>query len=353
MIRKAVIADLDSIEEAYNEHFAYEKVHGAYTVFQEGVYPTRADAEKALRNESLYVYLENGVVLGSIILNDQQPEEYKNIDWKSPAADEKVNVIHLLMVRPSAAGKGIGSALVNYAVNVAKQQSCTVLRLDTGKQNLPAVSLYLKSGFRLAASSSMKVGGIISHEGHLFFEKILDNDYSNISLETKDLILKKAVQKDWLDMYENLWRHAESAKYMLWNVTSSKEDAIARMERTIDFEKKEKYALLVYEKPAGHAIGFAGMRETEPGVYEETGVALGPDYTGKGYGKQILNALVDEAFNHCKADKFIACCRSTNIASRNLQLSCGFSFSHSEEKVDPRNGEKYVMEYYVKETSVN
>ncbi len=99
MIRQAVMADLDSIEEGYNEHFAHEKKHGAYTVFQKGVYPTRADAQKALRQEALYVYVKNGVVLGSIIVNKQQPEKYKKIVWASSAPDEKVSVIHLLMVR--------------------------------------------------------------------------------------------------------------------------------------------------------------------------------------------------------------------------------------------------------------
>lgn len=44
-------------------------------------------------------------------------------------------------------------------------------------------------------------------------------------LETKDLIIKKAEQKDWWDMYYNLWSHSESAKYMLWNVTASEEEA--------------------------------------------------------------------------------------------------------------------------------
>lgn len=171
MIRPGMITDLDSIEEAYHEHFVHEKKHGAYTVFQEGVYPTRRDAEKALQKNALFVYEENGQVLGSIIFNDLQPEEYKKIDWPSHAADEKVRVIHLLMVRPGAAGKGIGAALISFVSEMAKQQSCTAIRLDTGSQNVPAASLYKKMGFQLAASSSMKVGGVISHEGHLFFEK--------------------------------------------------------------------------------------------------------------------------------------------------------------------------------------
>ena len=172
--------------------------------------------------------------------------------------------------------------------------------------------------------------------------------YENVVIETADILLKKAVQDDWKDMYENLWKYKESAKYMFWDVTTSEEDAISRMERTIAFEKKEKYALLVYEKRTGTAIGFAGMRELEPGVFEELGIAIGPAFTGRGYGKQILNALVQEAFEHCHATEFRACCRKANLASHNLQMSCGFSFSHEEERIDPRDGTPYVMEYNVK-----
>lgn len=173
MIRLAMVTDLDSIEETYREHFAHEKEHGAYTVFREGVYPTRRDAEKALLNNALFVYEDKGSVMGSIIFDDIQPEEYKRIDWPSHAPDERIKVIHLLMVRPGTAGRGIGSALIGYVSEMAKKQSCTAIRLDTGAQNIPAASLYKKLGFQLAAVSSMKVGGMIAHESHLFFEKSL------------------------------------------------------------------------------------------------------------------------------------------------------------------------------------
>lgn len=48
MLRQATDADLNQVEEGYQKHFLHEKEHGAFTVFQEGVYPTRADAAKAL-----------------------------------------------------------------------------------------------------------------------------------------------------------------------------------------------------------------------------------------------------------------------------------------------------------------
>lgn len=35
--------------------------------------------------------------------------------------------------------------------------------------------------------------------------------------------------------------------------------------------------------------------------------------------------------------------RTKNIASKMLQKSCGFTYVYSEDHVDPRNGEDYVM----------
>ena len=55
--------------------------------------------------------------------------------------------------------------------------------------------------------------------------------------ETKDLILRKAVMSDWQDMLRNIWNQAESAKHMVWNLTSTEEAAMARMERTIAYQE--------------------------------------------------------------------------------------------------------------------
>lgn len=167
--------------------------------------------------------------------------------------------------------------------------------------------------------------------------------------ETQDLILKKAEQKDWQDLYENLWCHEESARYMLWNMTKSEEDAQIRIRKTIEHQKKAPYAYTVYEKKSGKAIGFAGMTQIAEGTYEDTGIAIGPSFVRKGYGRQILTELVRIAFEELGAQEFIAACRSGNDASRQLQLSCGFTYSHSENKVDPRNGEGYVLEFYILE----
>lgn len=173
MIRKATLDDIEQIEDTYNEHFAYESEHRAFTVFKKGIYPTVKDAEKAINSGTLYVYEEKGVIAGSIIIDKIQPKEYAKIAWKQTLPNNEIAVIHLLLIRPSMAGKGIGTTFVEFAAKYAKSVSCKVLRLDTGSQNTPAVSLYLKSGFQIVATDFRKVGDAIEHKEHLFLEKAL------------------------------------------------------------------------------------------------------------------------------------------------------------------------------------
>lgn len=163
--------------------------------------------------------------------------------------------------------------------------------------------------------------------------------------ETKDLILRKAVFEDWQDMYRNLWSHGESARYMLWNVTRTEEEAQARIARTIAFQEQNR-AWLVIERKSGQAIGFAGMMQISDGVWEDTGIAVGPEFVGRGYGKQILTALIDFAVRELGASVFICSCRSENAASRGMILGCGFRYTHTEDRIDPRNGQKYFLEFY-------
>ena len=173
MIRKATFNDIEQIEDIYNEHFKHEIEYKAFTVFKKGIYPTRKDAERAISVGALYVYEKAGSIAGSIIIDNVQPTEYAGIIWGQTLIDDEVMVIHLLIVRPSMAGNGIASSLMRHAMEMAKNNSCKVLRLDTGSQNIPAVSLYKKLGFQVIATASMKIGNTIAHKEHLYLEKVL------------------------------------------------------------------------------------------------------------------------------------------------------------------------------------
>ena len=67
-------------------------------------------------------------------------------------------------------------------------------------------------------------------------------------IETNDLIMKKAVFDDWKSLYRNITSRPESAKYMLWKIDNSEEESKDRMLRTLEFRKREKYPLTVFQK---------------------------------------------------------------------------------------------------------
>ena len=170
MIRKATENDIPRVEAGYLEHLRHEQTHTAYTVWKEGVYPTKQTALDALAEGSLYVMEGPGEVLASVIADRKQPAAYADIEWSCPADPEDVLVIHLLCVPPSLAGRGAGSRIVRFLIEEARAQGYKTVRLDTGGQNIPAASLYRKLGFRLAGTGGFAVGGVISHANHLFFE---------------------------------------------------------------------------------------------------------------------------------------------------------------------------------------
>lgn len=163
-------------------------------------------------------------------------------------------------------------------------------------------------------------------------------------LETRDLILDRGKFEDYAAMYRNVWRHPESAKYMQWRVTERPEDAPDRMRRNIEWQKVHD-TYFVYLKTTGEAIGFAGVERISPTLWEEGGICLGPDYVRKGYGKQILQCLLDYAKAQ-GAEEFVAYVREKNQASRALVASMGFTQFAAEERTDDRDGSAYTMLKY-------
>ena len=167
-------------------------------------------------------------------------------------------------------------------------------------------------------------------------------------IETQDLILDKANFSDWEGMYHNVWSHPESARYMLWSVTDNENDARIRMQKTIEFQKNHD-AFLVYERTTGNPIGFAGVNRIAPAIYEETGICLGPDYIGRGFGKQILQALIQYCEENYGATEFLYSTRENNVVSNKLAVSQGFTLIASEAKIDRRNGHPYnLLKYSLK-----
>ncbi len=164
-------------------------------------------------------------------------------------------------------------------------------------------------------------------------------------LETAHLLLRKATDADLESIWRNVWRDASLAETMLWAPTDTREAAWDRLARTIAYQAFSP-GYFVCLKDTDEPIGFAGVRETSPGEYAETGVCIARAYQNLGYGKETLAALVSLVFDTLGGSRFAYSCFRGNAASEALCRACGFRYVGSRPETRERDGFTYICDEY-------
>ena len=165
-------------------------------------------------------------------------------------------------------------------------------------------------------------------------------------IETPRLVLRKARESDLDSIWRNVWCDDRLAATMLWRTTKTREEASERMKRTIKFQA-DSYSYFVCLRENDEPIGFGGIREISPGLYDETGICIAFDYQNRGYGKELLHALLKLAFFDLGGDAFRYSCFHDNEASSALCKSCGFVYQDSVREIRERDGYEYLCDRYI------
>lgn len=160
MIHKATKEDVSGIAKIYDEIHDAEEQGTVVTGWIRGIYPTRQVAEDGVAAGEMFVYEENGEILSSARINQEQVDVYSQIPWEYEASDDEVMVLHTLVVSPRAQGKGIARQMLAFYEEIALQNGCPVLRIDTNARNLAARSMYAKHGYREAGAVPCDFNGI-------------------------------------------------------------------------------------------------------------------------------------------------------------------------------------------------
>ena len=113
-----------------------------------GVYPTRQTALDAIQAGDMFVAEENGRLVATAKINQEQVPEYAEAAWTQDAPPEQVMVLHTLVVDPQAKGRGYGSRFVAFYEAYALEHGCRYLRMDTNERNASARALYRNLGYR-------------------------------------------------------------------------------------------------------------------------------------------------------------------------------------------------------------
>jgi GNAT superfamily N-acetyltransferase len=111
------------------------------------IYPNAEIIAKDVESRALYVLEQGDVCIAAVALNQEQDEAYQRVHW---LGGEPVLVVHRLCVDPAYQGNGLGTRLMDFAEEYAKQHAYASIRLDAYTGNPSAIRLYERRGYRKA-----------------------------------------------------------------------------------------------------------------------------------------------------------------------------------------------------------
>jgi len=145
-LQKATIAMLDRVNDIYirsREQLLEQEI------FQwDESYPNKDYFESCIEEQDLLVWIQDDKVVGHVVLNEWQSEEWECIPWQG----KHPLIIHSLMIDPIHEGKGLGSKMVKACEEFARIQGYKSMRLDAFSGNRKAIYLYNKLGYEKRGS---------------------------------------------------------------------------------------------------------------------------------------------------------------------------------------------------------
>lgn len=160
MFRRAEMKDLDAIAGIYSQIHDEIEAGRAQIGWIRSIYPTRATAEAAIHLGDMFVEEDGGEIVAAARINHYQGPEYDGASWSCDAPDDRVMVLHTLVVSPRHGGCGYGTRFVRFYEDYAHSHDCPYLRMDTNAINHAARALYEKLGYRETCVVPCEFNGI-------------------------------------------------------------------------------------------------------------------------------------------------------------------------------------------------
>ena len=144
---RATQHDFDDIIAFYDDVTARTADMALYARWSKGKHPTEEGIQIYIEEGSMYLYRENGGIVGAMAVTMYQGEDYHAIEWARQVGGDEVAVIHILAVSPDRQGEGIGSEMIREAIHLAQANGMKAVRLDALASNTPAHRIYERLGF--------------------------------------------------------------------------------------------------------------------------------------------------------------------------------------------------------------
>ena len=109
-------------------------------------YPDRSNIENDIACQTLFAYRDENKIIGIVVLNETQDEEYSDIEWLTKPGSKNL-VVHRLAVLPGYQGRGIARTIMDHAEQFAATNGYESIRLDTFSQNPRNQRFYTNRGY--------------------------------------------------------------------------------------------------------------------------------------------------------------------------------------------------------------
>lgn len=130
------------------------------------IYPDETTLAADIERREMLLFEQDGEPVSAAVVNNEQPPEYKTVDWHIRRTDSP-GVVHRLCVSAEAQGRGLGAQTLEAAERFASSRGYRYIRLDAFLYNPSALRLYEAAGYR-------KAGNVIFRKGKFFcYEKLL------------------------------------------------------------------------------------------------------------------------------------------------------------------------------------
>ena len=144
MVRSAKLSEIPQILNITRACAAAMIKNGIYQWNED--YPNKEAFQLDIERGELYVFEEDGQVIGTIVLSTLMDEEYVPVEWLTPS--DKNIYIHRVSVHPDLQGKGYAQKLMAFAEDYARKNTFASIRLDTFSQNKRNQKFYETRGFQ-------------------------------------------------------------------------------------------------------------------------------------------------------------------------------------------------------------
>lgn len=157
-IKRCSEEDIIPVGKFYDRVVEYLDENINYPKWVYKAYPSESSVREMTIAGSQFACIDNGVIIGAFVLNDDPQGKYENATWSRQLSRGDYMVCHTLATDPTMYGKGIGRQLVSFCVDYAKEHGFQAIRLDVVPDNIPARKLYEKCGFRCVGDVDLERG---------------------------------------------------------------------------------------------------------------------------------------------------------------------------------------------------